>query len=83
VNLFFGIAYIVIGLSLIFWAVPLSLRYNAWTTQLRGHHPNFNPPTPEWRARNTTIMKVIFRIAGLFLVLLSVMYLLPLIAAPH
>jgi hypothetical protein len=83
-NLFFGIGYIVMGLFLVLWAAPLSIRYNAWTTQLRERHPNFNPPpTPEWRARNTRIMKLIFRIAGLFLVLLSVMYLLPLIAAPH
>jgi hypothetical protein len=58
----------------------LSIRYNAWTTGLRERHPNFNPtPTPEWRARNTKIMKVMFRVAGAFLVLLSIMYLLPLI----
>jgi hypothetical protein len=56
----------------------LSIRYNAWTTGLRERHPHINPPpTPEWRARNTTIMTVMFRLFGVFLVLLSVMYLLP------
>ncbi len=81
-NWFFALGYIAIGLFFVLWAGPLSVRYNAWTTQLRERHPNFNPPpTPEWRVRNTRIMKVIFRVAGLFLVLLSVMYFLPLIAA--
>jgi hypothetical protein len=79
-NLTLGAVYVVIGLALICWAAPLSIRYNAWTTGLRERHPNVNPPpTPEWRARNTNIMTVMFRIAGVFLVLLSSMYLLPLI----
>jgi uncharacterized membrane protein YjgN (DUF898 family) len=84
-NLILGAGYAVVGLALIFWAAPLSLRYNAWTTGLRGHHPNFNPPpTPEWRKRNTKIMTVIFRIAGTFFVLLSLMYLLTLVGTkPH
>jgi hypothetical protein len=60
----------------------LSAHYNAWTTGLRERHPNINPPpTPEWRARNTKIMTVIFRVAGVFFVLLSLMQLLPLISA--
>jgi len=80
VNLILGVGYAVVGLVLIFWATPLSIRYNAWTTGLRERHPNINPPpTPEWRARNTKIMTVMFRIFGVFLVLLSIMYLLPLI----
>jgi hypothetical protein len=80
VNLILGAGYAVIGLVLFFRAVPLSIRYNAWTTGLRERHPNFNPPpTPEWRARNTKIMTVMFRVVGVFLVLLSIMYLLPLI----
>jgi uncharacterized membrane protein YjgN (DUF898 family) len=59
-----------LGLALIFWAAPLSARYNAWTTRLRERHPNFNPPpTPEWRARNTKIMTVVFRVAGSVLLL--------------
>lgn len=79
-NLILGVGYAVVGLVLIFWATPLSIRYNAWTTGLRERHPNINPPpTPEWRARNTKIMTVMFRIFGVFLVLLSIMYLLPLI----
>ena len=84
-NLILGVGYAVIGLALIFWATPLSIRYNAWTTGLRERHPNINPPpTPEWRARNTRIMTVMFRVAGMFLVVLSIMYLLPLIVAkPH
>jgi hypothetical protein len=85
VNLILGIGYAVIGLALIVWAKPLSIRYNAWTTGLRERHPNVNPPpTPEWRARNTKIMTVIFRALGVGLAVLSIMYLLPLIVAkPH
>ncbi len=61
-------------LLLIYFARPLSRRYNAWTTSLRERHPDFNPPpTPEWRARNTKIMTVVFRVAGLFLILLSLL----------
>jgi hypothetical protein len=78
--------YALIGLALIFWASPLSVRYNAWTTGLRERHPNFNsPPTPEWRVRNTKIMTVIFRVAGVFFVLFSIMTLLTLISStsPH
>ena len=56
---------VLLGLALIIWANPLSVRYNAWTTRLRENHPNINPPpTPEWRARNTKIMTVLFRVAG-------------------
>ena len=80
-NLILGIGYAVIGLVLVFRATPLSIRYNAWTTGLRERHPNLNPPpTPEWRARNTKIMTVMFRVVGVLLVFLSIMYLAPLIA---
>ncbi|MFY9561706.1 MAG: hypothetical protein WAQ52_15845 [Terriglobales bacterium] len=83
-NWVLGIGYALIGPALIHWAAPLSLSYNAWTTGLRERHPNINPPpTPEWRARNTKIMTVIFRVMGVFFVLLSIMYLLPLIVKPH
>ncbi len=76
-NWFLGVAYALVGLALIFWAASLSLRYNAWTTSLRERHPNFNPPpTPEWRARNTKIMTAMFRVMGVFLVLLSLLTLL-------
>jgi hypothetical protein len=71
-NLILGAGYVVIGLVLICWAMPLSTRYNAWTTGLRERHPTVNPPpTPEWRARNTKIMIVMFRVAGVFFVMLS------------
>jgi len=85
VNLILGAVYAVVGLALIFWATPLSIRYNAWTTGLRERHPNVNPPpTPEWRARNTKIMTVMFRVLGVGLGVLSIMYLLPLIVTkPH
>jgi hypothetical protein len=67
----------VAGFILVYWAAPLSVRYNAWTTSLRQRHPNINPaPTPEWRTRNTKIMTVMF-VFGVFLVLLSILYLLP------
>jgi hypothetical protein len=79
-NLILGTGYAAVGLALILWSKPLSNRYNAWTTVLRERHSNISPPpTPEWRARNAKIMKVIFRIAGVFLVLFSLMQLLPLI----
>ena len=81
-NLILGAGYAVVGLTLIFLASQLSSRYNAWTTDLRERHSNINPPpTPEWRARNTKIMTVIFRVAGVFLVLLSLTQILPLIFA--
>jgi hypothetical protein len=85
VNLILGTGYAAIGLALVVWATPLSIRYNAWTTGLRERHPHVNPPpTPQWRARNTKIMTVMFRVVGVFLVLLSIMYLWPLIVTkPH
>ena len=78
--------YALIGLALIFWAAPMSVRYNAWTTGLRERHPNFNPPpTPEWRTRNTRIMTIIFRVAGVFLLLFSILTLSTLMGGttPH
>jgi hypothetical protein len=84
-NLILGIGYVVGGLILALFARPLSVRYNVWTTSLRERHPNVNPPpTPEWRGRNTRIMTVMFRALGLFFILLSILYLLPLInSQPH
>jgi hypothetical protein len=80
VNLILCAGCAVIGLALFFLAAPLSIRYNAWTTGLRERHPGINPPpTPEWRARNTKIMTVTFRVTGVFLVLLSIMHLLTLV----
>ena len=79
-NLILGAIYAVVGLILFVRAGPLSLRYNAWTTGLRERHPNINPPpTPEWRARNTKTMTALFRVAGVFLIILSIMDFLPLI----
>jgi hypothetical protein len=85
VNWIFGAGYATIGLTLVVRAAALSVRYNAWTTGLRERHPNINPPpTPEWRARNTKIMTVLLRVVGVVLVLLSIIYLLPLIVSePH
>jgi hypothetical protein len=71
------VGYALVGLVLTFWAAPLSVRYNTWTTGLRERHPSINPPpTAEWRATNTRIMTVIFRVMGLFLVLLSILTLI-------
>jgi hypothetical protein len=70
--LFQGLTFSAAGLFFLWWAKPLSLQYNAWTTGLRERHPNINPPpTPEWRERNTKIMTVIFRLLGVFFLLLS------------
>ena len=74
-NLIWGAGYAILGVALLIWATPLSLRYNAWTTGLRERHPNVNPPpTPEWRARNIKIMTILFRVAGLFSLIMSVTY---------
>jgi hypothetical protein len=64
------IVFALAGIALVLWAKPLSIRYYAWTTLLRERHPNFNPPpTPEWRARNTKIMTLLFRLIGIVFVL--------------
>jgi hypothetical protein len=64
----------IVGVVLLIWAKPLSVRYNAWTTSFRERHPNINPPpTPEWRRRNTTIFAWILRIFGVFLASLSIL----------
>ena len=76
-GLLVGIVFALAGLALLLWAYPLSMRYNAWTTRLRERHPNFNPPpTPEWRARNTKIMTVLFRIIGVVFTLRAILTLL-------
>ena len=84
-NLILGTGYAAIGLALVVWATRLSIRSNAWTTDMRERHPNVNsPPTPEWRLRNTKTMTVLFRVIGVFLALPSIMYLLRLIGTkPH
>jgi hypothetical protein len=85
-NLFVSVFYMLVGIILVGWAAPLSLRYNAWTTGFRERHPNINPPpTPEWRARNTKIMTVLFRIFGIWLVILSILHFAPLLdpTKPH
>lgn len=67
-----GLTFAAAGLLFLWWARPLSLQYNAWTTSLRERHPNINPPpTTEQRARNTKIMTTIFRFLGVFFLLLS------------
>ena len=82
-----GLTFAAAGLVFLWWAKPLSLRYNAWTTGLRERHPNINPPpTPEWRARNTKIMTVLFRFLGVFFILLSIVPFLALVGSavkPH
>jgi hypothetical protein len=73
--LIWGAGYAMFGTALLIWAAPLSIRYNAWTTRLRERHPNMNPPpTPEWRARNTKIMTILFRVAGVFSLIMSATY---------
>jgi hypothetical protein len=83
-SFFFGAGCGLVGLVLVYWAAPLSIRYNAWTTGLREHHPGLEaPPSLEWQARNTKIMTVIFRTAGMFFVLLSFLTLISSFAVPH
>ncbi len=63
-----------IGMAVLYWSPELSERYNALTTRLRERYPQVNPPpTPAWRKRNTKIMTWIFRFAGAFLLLISIL----------
>jgi len=65
-------SFVVVGLALIIWAKPLSIRYNSWTTGIRERHPKFNaPPTPEMRVKNTKIMTFLFRFVGVLLASLA------------
>jgi hypothetical protein len=58
-------SFIVCGAAFLVWARALSVRHNDWTTRLRERHPQLSPPpTPEWRARNTTIMMWTYRAVG-------------------
>jgi len=76
------IVFALAGFTLAWRAKPLSMRYNAWTTRLRERHPNFNPPpTPEWRARNTKIMTVLFRIVGVVFILRAILTLISVLSA--
>jgi hypothetical protein len=72
-NLIWGAGYAILGLVLLIRATPLSVRYNAWTAGFRERHPNVNPPpTSERRAQNTKIMAILFRVAGVFFLIMSV-----------
>ena len=75
-SLILGIMYGVVGLGLVIWAAALSVRYNAWTNSLPEGPANFDGPTPEWRALNTKIMTVMFRVAGAFFILASFLILI-------
>lgn len=80
--IFLGLAYGIVGVVLLYWARPFSLRYNAWTTSFRQRHPGFNPPpTPEMRLLNTKIMTNIFRTSGAFFIFLSLLTLVPLMGS--
>ena len=77
----YGPCQALIGLALIIWSRKLSLRNNAWTTQLR-QRKNFlsPPPAPQMRELNTRFMTWILRILGAFLFLLSLPFLLALVS---
>ena len=66
----YGPCQALIGLALIIWSTKLSLRYNAWTTQLRQRKSCLSPPpAPQMRELNTRIMTWILRILGAFILL--------------
>jgi hypothetical protein len=65
---------LVIGAVLIAFAMPLSLRYNAWTTKVRARHNR--APSPEMRATNTRIFATLLRILGAVLLLLAALEIL-------
>jgi hypothetical protein len=58
-----------VGAVLVLLAMPISLRYNAWTTKVREQRDR--APSPEMRAKNTRIFAWIVRIFGLFLLILG------------
>jgi hypothetical protein len=60
---------LVIGAALVLFAMPISLRYNAWTTKVRERRNR--APSTEMRAKNTRIFAWIVRILGLVLLLLG------------
>jgi hypothetical protein len=63
-----------VGITVFYWAGELAERYNARTTRLRERYPQVNPPpTREWRKQNTNIMTWMFRFAGAFLLLISIL----------
>ena len=76
-HLAINIGLIFLGVYLIYSAAKLSALYNGWTTGVRERHPKFNPPpTPNWRNRNTTIMTWMFRVAGVLVILRSILLLI-------
>jgi hypothetical protein len=67
----------VIGAVIFTNSRKLSLRYNAWTTDLRTRRTYINPPpTPKMRETNTRIMTWIIRLGSLWMVLLCLFLLL-------
>ncbi len=74
------VAQAIFGVTVLYFAKPLSERYNAWTTRLRERYPQINPPpTPEMRKRNTQIMTWLFRFIGAFFVAFSAVLSLPIL----
>jgi len=70
----FSIAVLIAGLILAFFAMPLSRRYNAWTTRVR--EKQNRAPTEEMRVKNTRIFAWLLRIAGVSFIFLGVVRLL-------
>ena len=65
------IVQLLIGASLIAFAMPLSRRYNAWTTKVRERQNR--APSPEMLAKNTRIFAWLLRIFGAVLLVLAVL----------
>jgi hypothetical protein len=73
-HLAINIGLIFVGACLIYWATNLSVLYNGLTTGVRERRPDPNPPpTPDWRRRNTMIMTWMFRVAGVLVILRSIL----------
>jgi hypothetical protein len=70
----FYIVQLVIGAVLIVFAMPLSVRYNAWTTKVRERQNR--APSLEMRATNTRIFARLLRILGAGLLLLAALAIL-------
>jgi hypothetical protein len=62
-----NIGFALLGLAMVLWATPLSVRYTAWVSRRR--YPWRPMMSDEWLARN---LPTIYRILGALLILRSV-----------
>jgi len=53
------------GAALLYWAKPMSQRYNEWTIRFQERHPQVSkPPSLEAASLNYKVMVFVFRVVG-------------------